>query len=81
MAKAKRSNFSGPVTIPDQIRGLFFADVQGPFEVPSLEGSVHKIGIIKAKTRYIWMAMAESEKVDGMLEQWLKDTIPWNARC
>ena len=77
LAKAKRSSFRGPITIPDQIGGLFFADVQGPFEVPSLEGSVYKIGIIEAKTRYLWMTMADSKKVDGMLDQWLKDTIPW----
>ena len=43
----------------------------------SLEGNVYKIGIVEAKSRYIWMTKAESKKVDGMLEQWLKDTIPW----
>ena len=31
LAKAKRSSFSKPITIPDLIGGLFFADVQGPF--------------------------------------------------
>ena len=38
LAKAKRSSFTTSVTIPDQIEGLFFADVRGPFEVESLEG-------------------------------------------
>ena len=80
LAKAKRSSFRGPITIPDQIGGLFFADVQGPFEVPSLDGSVYKIGIIEAKTRFIWMTMADSKKVDGMLEQWLKDTTWMRAQ-
>ena len=77
LVKAKRSSFRGPITTPDQVGGLCFADVQGPFEVPSLEENVYKIGIIEAITRYIWMTMAESKKVYGMLEQWLKDTIPW----
>ena len=77
LAKAKRSSFRGPVTIPDQIGGLFFADIQGPFEVPSLEGSVYNSGIVETKTRDLWMTIAESKKVDRMLEQWLKDTIPW----
>ena len=67
----------GPITIPDQIRGLFFADIQGPFKVLSPEGSVYKIGIIEATTRYIWMTMTETKTVDGMLEQRLKDTILW----
>ena len=53
LAKIKRSSFRGPINIPDQIGGLFFADMQGPFEVSSLEGSVYKIGIIEAKTWYI----------------------------
>ena len=61
LAKAKRSRFSKPIIIPDQIGGLFFADVQGPFEVESLEGSVYKIGIIEAKTRFLWMTMAASK--------------------
>ena len=38
-----------PITIPDQVGGLFFADVQGPFEMESLEGSVYKIGNIEAR--------------------------------
>ena len=77
MAKAKRSSFTKPIIVPDQIGGLFFADVQGPFEVESLEGSVNKIGIIKAKTRFLWMTLAASEKADGALDQWVKDEIPW----
>ena len=43
----------------------------------SLEGSVYKIGIIEAKTRFLWMTMAATKKVDGVLDQWLMDTIPW----
>ena len=58
--KAKRSKFRGQITVPDQIGGLFFADVQEAFEVSSLDGNVYKIGIMEAKTRYIWMAMVES---------------------
>ena len=65
LAKAKRSSFSKPITIPDQIGGLFFADLQGPFEVESLGKSVNKIGIIVAKTRFLWMTMAATGKVDG----------------
>ena len=75
LAKAKRSSFTKPIAIPDQIGGLFFVDVQGPFEVESLE--VYKIGIIEAKTRFFRMTMASSKKVDGVLDQWLKDNIPW----
>ena len=37
----------------------------------SLEGSIYKIGIIEAKT------MTSSKKVDGLLDQCLKDNIPW----
>ena len=77
MARVKRSSFTKPITIPELIRGLFFADVQGPFEVESLEGSVFKVGIIKAKTRFVWMTMASTKKLDGILDQWLKDVIPW----
>ena len=54
LAKAKLTSFSKPITIPNQIGGLFFADVQGPFEVESLEGSVYKKGIIETKTRFTW---------------------------
>ena len=50
-----------PIIIPDQIGGLFLADVQGPFEVGSLEGCVYKIGIIEATTRFLWMPMARQE--------------------
>ena len=57
---AKRSSFSKPITIPEQIGGMFFADVQGPFEVESLEGSVYKI------------TMAMTIKVDGVLDQWIE---------
>ena len=32
---------------------LFFADVQGPFDVESLEGSVYKFGIIEVTTRFL----------------------------
>ena len=32
LAKVKRSSFTKPITIPKQIGGLFFADVQGQFE-------------------------------------------------
>ena len=39
----------------------------------SLEGSVYKIGITEAKTRFLWMTMVSSKKVDGLLDQWLKD--------
>ena len=42
----------------ETIGGLFFADMQGPFEVESVEGSLYKIGIIEAKTRSLWMTMA-----------------------
>ena len=42
----------------------------------SLEGSVHKIGIIEAKTRFLWTTMASTEKVDGVLDQGLEDNIP-----
>ena len=59
--------------IPDQMGGLFFADVQGPFEVKLLEGSVNKIGIIEAKTLSLWMTLVSSTKVDVVLDQWLKD--------
>ena len=72
IGQSKWSSFRGPITIPDQIGGLFFADVQGPFEVPSLEGSFYRIGIIETKPRYIWMTMDESKKVNGMLEQGLR---------
>ena len=58
LAKAKRSSFSKSITIPDQIGGLFIADGQGPFEVESLEGIDYKIGIIEAKTRFLWVAAA-----------------------
>ena len=74
LAKAKRSSFSNSIIIPDQIGGLFFADVQGHFEVESLEGSIYKIGIIEAKTRFLWTTMAATKKVDGVLDPWLKDT-------
>ena len=67
LTKAKRSSFSKPITIPDQIGCLFFADVQGPFEVESLEGSVYKIGINDAKARFLWMTAAAIKKVDEML--------------
>ena len=77
LAKAKRFSFSKPITILDQIGGLFFSDVQGPFKVESLEGSVNKIATIEAKTRFLWMNVASSKKAGGVLEQWLKDTIPW----
>ena len=43
----------------------------------SLEGSVYKIGFIKARTRFLWMTMAATKKVDGVLGQWLRDTIRW----
>ena len=49
LVKAKRSSFIKRITIPDLIGGLFFADVQGLFEVESLEVSVYKIGIIEVK--------------------------------
>ena len=42
----------------------------------SLEGSVYKIGIIEANTRFLWITMAASKKVDGVLDLWLKDNIP-----
>ena len=42
-----RSGFTKSITIPDQIGGLYFVDVQGPFEVESLEGSVYKVGIVE----------------------------------
>ena len=42
----------------------------------SLEGSVYKICIIESKTRFLWMTMASTKKVDGVLDQWLKDNIP-----
>ena len=42
----------------------------------SLEGSAYKIGIIELKPRFLWMTMTLSKKVDGVLDQWLKDTIP-----
>ena len=50
--------------------------MQVSFEVEALEGSAYTIGIIEAKTRFLWMTMASSKKKDGVLEQWLKDTIP-----
>ena len=56
---------------------LFFADVQSPFEVESLEGSVYKIGIIEAMTLSLWMTILSSQKVDGVLDRRLKDSIPW----
>ena len=29
-------------------------------------------------TRFLWITMmASSKKVDGILDQWLKDNIPW----
>ena len=40
-------------------------------------GSVYKIGIIETNTRFLWMAMASTKKVDGVLDQRLKDDIPW----
>ena len=43
----------------------------------SLEGSVSKIGIIEAKTRFLWMTMASSKKVDGVLDRWSNDNILW----
>ena len=56
LTKAKRSSFSKPITIPDQIGGqIFFEDVQEPFELESLGGSVCKISIIEAKTRFHWI--------------------------
>ena len=76
LAKTKRSSFSKPTTIPDQIGCLFFANVQGLFEVESLEGGVYEIGIIEAKTRFLWMTMAATKKLVGVLDQWLKDNIP-----
>ena len=42
-----------------------------------MEGSEYKIGIIKATTRFLWMTMASSKTVEGVLDQWLKDNIPW----
>ena len=77
LAKAKRTRFSKPITFPNRIGELFFADVHGPFEVESLEGSVYKIGVIEARTRFLWMAMDVTKKVDRVLEQWLKDMIHW----
>ena len=53
IAKANRSSFTMPITIPDQIGSLFFADVQSPLEVTPLEGSVYKIGTIEAKTQFL----------------------------
>ena len=53
LAEAKRSSISKPITISDRIGGLLFADVQGPFEVKSLEGSVYMIGIIESKTFFL----------------------------
>ena len=43
----------------------------------SLEGRVYKIGIIEAKTRFLWMTLASTKKVDRVLDQLLKDNIPW----
>ena len=67
LAKAKHS-FTKPIIIPDRIGGLFFADVQVPLEVESLEWGVYKIGIIEAKIRFLWMTLASSKKVDGVVE-------------
>ena len=67
LAKAKRSSFKEPITIPGQIGGLVIADIQGPFEFPSLDGNVYEVGILETKPRYIWMTMAESKNVDGVL--------------
>ena len=77
MTKATRSRFTKPITIPNQIGGLFFADVLGPFELKSLLRSVYKVVIIEAKTLFLWMTMDTPNKVDRELKQWLKDTIPW----
>ena len=68
---------SKPITIPDQIGCLFFATVHSPFEVESLKRSIYKIGIFDAMTRFLWTNKVSSNKVDGVLEQWLKDTISW----
>ena len=67
LAKETRSSSTKSITIPDQIGGLYFAYVRGPFEVESVEGSGHKIGVIEAKTRFLWMTMASSKKGDGVL--------------
>ena len=32
---------------------------------------------IEAKTWFLWMTMAVSMKVGGVLDQWLNDNIPW----
>ena len=43
LVKEKRSSFTKPITIPDQVGGPFFADAQGLFEVESMEGSVESM--------------------------------------
>ena len=44
--------------------------------VASLQGSVYKIGIVEATSKYLWLFMSDSKKVNEMLDSWLKTNIP-----
>ena len=59
-AKAKRSCLREPTNNP------VFTDVQYPLADPLPYGNEIGIGIIEAKTRYIWMTITISKEVDGL---------------
>ena len=42
----------------------------------SLQGSMYKIGIIEATSKYLWLVTSDSKKVNVVLDSWLKTNIP-----
>jgi len=76
-AKGKRNSFSGTVARPTVFGKQWYADVKGPFIMPSL---VHKnryvLGIIEGKTRLlIQYYIQEKSDVHKCLRSWYGDYV------
>ena len=53
-AKGKRNSFTGTVNRPDVLGKQWYADIKGPFTMPSLiHSNIYVFGIIEAKSRFL----------------------------
>ena len=84
-AKGKRNSFTGSVNRPDILGKQWYADVKGPFAMPSLvHGNTYVFGIIEAKSRLlIQFYIKKKSDVESCLRAWYERYIqalrlaPW----
>jgi hypothetical protein len=76
-AKGKRNSFTGSVNRPDLLGKQWYADIKGPFTMPSLiHSNIYVFGIIEAKCRFlIQFYIRKKSDVEQCLRGWYDNYI------